>query len=80
MCAGAAAVQDANIKPEQVQEVYLGNVLSAGVGQAPARQAALVCASTTLALLDIYCFHLQFACMPRLMLIDIDQNNLVMES
>ena len=26
---------------EQVNEVYMGNVLSAGVGQAPARQAAL---------------------------------------
>ncbi|CAM6088106.1 unnamed protein product [Calypogeia fissa] len=36
-----AAVQDANIKPEQVQEVYMGNVYSAGLGQAPARQAAL---------------------------------------
>lgn len=36
-----AAVQRAGIDPEQVQEVFYGNVLSAGVGQAPARQAAL---------------------------------------
>lgn len=36
-----AAVQDATIKPEQIQEVYMGNVYSAGLGQAPARQAAL---------------------------------------
>ena len=29
------------IDPEQVDEVVIGNVLTAGVGQAPARQAAL---------------------------------------
>ncbi|MBI4051954.1 MAG: thiolase family protein [Elusimicrobia bacterium] len=31
----------ANIKPEQVDEVILGNVISAGIGQAPARQAMI---------------------------------------
>ena len=36
-----AAVERAGIKPEQVQEVFMGNVLQAGLGQAPARQAAL---------------------------------------
>ena len=36
-----AALADAHVTPEEVQEVILGNVLSAGVGQAPARQAAL---------------------------------------
>jgi acetyl-CoA C-acetyltransferase len=36
-----AALVDAAIAPDQVQEVILGNVLQAGVGQAPARQAAL---------------------------------------
>ncbi|HEU4577410.1 MAG TPA: thiolase family protein [Polyangiaceae bacterium] len=36
-----AAVQRAGVKPEQVEEVLMGNVLSAGIGQAPARQAAL---------------------------------------
>ena len=37
----AAAIQRANVKPDQVDEVILGNVVSAGVGQAPARQAAI---------------------------------------
>ena len=36
-----AVLADAAIAPGQVQEVILGNVLQAGVGQAPARQAAL---------------------------------------
>ncbi len=36
-----AAVERAALKPEQVQEVIMGCVLSAGQGQAPARQAAL---------------------------------------
>ena len=36
-----AAVSKAELKPEQIQEVYMGNVLSAGMGQAPARQATL---------------------------------------
>jgi acetyl-CoA C-acetyltransferase len=36
-----AAVERAGIKAELVEEVIMGNVLQAGVGQAPARQAAL---------------------------------------
>ncbi len=36
-----AAVERAGIRPGDVQEVVMGNVLPAGVGQAPARQAAL---------------------------------------
>jgi acetyl-CoA C-acetyltransferase len=36
-----AAVERAGIAAEQVEEVVFGNVLQAGVGQAPARQAAL---------------------------------------
>ena len=36
-----AAVERANIRPEEVQEVIMGCVLPAGQGQAPARQAAL---------------------------------------
>jgi acetyl-CoA C-acetyltransferase len=36
-----AAVERAGLKPEQIQEVFMGNVLSAGVGQAPARQASI---------------------------------------
>ena len=39
---GAAAVKAAvargGIKPEDVDEVLMGNVVSAGIGQAPARQ------------------------------------------
>lgn len=36
-----AAVEKAGIKPEDIDEVIMGNVLTAGEGQAPARQAAL---------------------------------------
>ena len=36
-----AAVERAGIKPDDVQEVIMGNVLPAGQGQAPARQASL---------------------------------------
>ncbi|KAF4548274.1 Acetyl-CoA acetyltransferase-like protein 2 [Elsinoe fawcettii] len=36
-----AAVERAGIKPEQVEEVVFGNVLSANLGQNPARQCAL---------------------------------------
>ncbi len=35
-----AAVERAGINPAQVQEVFMGNVLSANIGQAPATQAA----------------------------------------
>ncbi|RZJ72818.1 acetyl-CoA C-acyltransferase [Flavobacterium sp.] len=42
---GAVAIKGAlekiNLKPELVDEVLMGNVVQAGVGQAPARQAAL---------------------------------------
>ncbi|MBE7638795.1 acetyl-CoA C-acyltransferase [Salegentibacter sp. BLCTC] len=42
---GAVAIKGAlnkiDLKPELVQEVLMGNVVQAGVGQAPARQAAL---------------------------------------
>ena len=36
-----AALERAGVKPEVVDQVIMGNVLTAGVGQAPARQAAL---------------------------------------
>jgi acetyl-CoA C-acetyltransferase len=36
-----AALDRAGVTPDQVSEVIMGNVLTAGVGQAPARQAAL---------------------------------------
>src|SRR5437660_1295909 len=35
------AVRRAGIEPGAVEEVIMGNVLSAGLGQAPARQAAI---------------------------------------
>ena len=35
------ALQRAGVKPEQVDHVYMGNVLQAALGQNPARQAAL---------------------------------------
>jgi acetyl-CoA C-acetyltransferase len=42
---GAAAIlqtiKEAGIKADDVQEIIMGNVLSAGIGQAPARQAAI---------------------------------------
>ena len=42
---GAAAIKGAlekiNLDPNLVDEVIMGNVVQAGVGQAPARQAAL---------------------------------------
>jgi acetyl-CoA C-acetyltransferase len=42
---GASAIieviKSSGIKPDDVQEVVFGNVLSAGIGQAPARQAAI---------------------------------------
>ncbi|EHK5438547.1 acetyl-CoA C-acyltransferase [Aeromonas hydrophila] len=40
-CAIAAAMAEVGLRGEQIDEAYLGNVLSAGVGQAPARQAVL---------------------------------------
>ncbi|MBI5631405.1 MAG: thiolase family protein [Elusimicrobia bacterium] len=39
--AAAAALSQAQIKPEDLGEAVLGNVISAGIGQAPARQAAI---------------------------------------
>lgn len=37
----SGALEKAGISPDQVDEVYMGNVLQANVGQAPARQAAI---------------------------------------
>ena len=37
----AEAVRRAGVRPEQVDEAIMGNVLAAGMGQAPARQAAI---------------------------------------
>jgi acetyl-CoA C-acetyltransferase len=39
--AASPAIEDAGVRPEDISEVIFGCVLPAGVGQAPARQAAL---------------------------------------
>ncbi|CAG8720602.1 6553_t:CDS:2, partial [Racocetra persica] len=39
--AAAGAIEKAGLKPEQIEEVYFGNVLQANLGQSPARQVAL---------------------------------------
>ena len=36
-----AAIKESNLKPEDVDDVIMGCVLPAGMGQAPARQAAI---------------------------------------
>lgn len=36
-----SAIEKANIQPDMVQEVYMGNVISANLGQAPATQAMI---------------------------------------
>ncbi|MCZ2341000.1 MAG: acetyl-CoA C-acetyltransferase [Bacteroidales bacterium] len=38
----AEALRRANVPPERVDEVLMGNVVQAGIGQAPARQVALL--------------------------------------
>jgi acetyl-CoA acetyltransferase len=42
---GAAVIKEslkrAGVKPEQVDQVYMGNVIQAGQGQNPARQASM---------------------------------------
>jgi len=42
---GATAIKEAlkraGVKPDQIQEVFIGNVVSAGIGQAPAQQASI---------------------------------------
>lgn len=35
------ALEKAGVKPERVEEIYLGNVVQAGVGQSPARQVGI---------------------------------------
>ena len=37
-----AAIERAGISPDQVEEVFMGNVVSANIGQAPAQQASLL--------------------------------------
>ena len=37
----AEAIKRAQVRPDQIEDVVMGNVVQAGVGQAPARQAAI---------------------------------------
>ena len=64
---GAAAIKGAlekgNVKPEQIEEVYLGNVLQANEGQAPARQAAIFAGighNVPCTTINKVCFHSVF--------------------
>ena len=40
-CVVEFLIYNPGITPEDVQEVYMGNVITAGAGQAPTRQVAL---------------------------------------
>src|SRR5688572_29317147 len=42
-----AAVGDSGVSPDTIDQVIQGNVLSAGIGQAPARQAAIAAGIST---------------------------------
>lgn len=53
-----AALERAGIQAGQVQEVYMGNVLSANVGQAPAQQASIAAGIPT----DIPCTTINKVC------------------
>lgn len=59
---GAAAIKGAlgkvNLNPEEVNEVYMGNVLQANLGQAPARQAAIFAGITQ----DVPCTTVNKVC------------------
>ena len=35
------ALKKANVSPDKVEEIYMGNVVQAGVGQSPARQVGI---------------------------------------
>lgn len=47
--ASKAAIEKAGLKPSHIEEAYIGNVIQANVGQAPARQVVLSsgCPDTT---------------------------------
>jgi acetyl-CoA C-acetyltransferase len=36
-----SALERSGVKPELVEEIYMGNVVQAGVGQSPARQVGI---------------------------------------
>ena len=52
------AIEKSGIKPNDIQEVFMGNVLQANLGQAPARQAAIFAGLPT----DIPCTTINKVC------------------
>ena len=55
------AVRKAGIMPSEVDEVYFGNVMSANIGQSPARQASLkggLPLSTDVTTVNKVCFYI----------------------
>jgi len=75
-----AALKKANIAPDQVDEVYMGNVLSANIGQAPARQAAIgasMSVSTTCTTVNKVCASGMKACMLGAQSIMLSQSDIV---
>ena len=52
------AIEKSGIKPNDIQEVFMGNVLQANLGQAPARQAAIYAGLPT----DIPCTTINKVC------------------
>ncbi|HMU48065.1 MAG TPA: acetyl-CoA C-acyltransferase [Chitinophagaceae bacterium] len=59
---GATAIKEAlnraGVRPELVQEVFMGNVVSAGIGQAPAQQASIFAGIPT----DVPCTTVNKVC------------------
>lgn len=53
-----AAVQKASLQPTDIQEVIMGNVVSAGLGQNVARQAAIAAGIPY----EVGCFHIDKVC------------------
>lgn len=50
-----AAIARSKIPQDRIQEVFMGNVLQARVGQAPARQAALFAGKTRILNVGMTC-------------------------
>lgn len=65
-----AAVERANLQPHQVQECIMGQVLTAGMGQAPARQAAIGAGLP----IDVECMTINKVCGSGLKAVMLAQN------
>lgn len=74
-----SAVQKAGLQPGQIQEVYMGNVLSANLGQAPATQAAIFAGLPSLPATTVnkVCASGMKAIMLAAQSIALDQNDIV---